>query len=363
MPLLRADQLTHALSSGLRGPYTLFGDELLLLNEGLDQIRAAALAAGYATREQHQVERGFDWASLLAQSRERSLFGERKCIEVRIPTGKPGRDGAAALGALADAAGEDLMVIVILPRLDAATQKSDWFTRLAAAGTAVRIDTIEPEQLGAWMRQRLARHGLTLSAGAAGQACLDLLVSRTEGNLLAAHQEVEKLALLAEPGALDLERLQDVVQGAARYSVFRLPEAVLAGNIARLVRMLDGLQGEGVAAVLAHWTLAEELRAWLRLRQGLDLGESFAALARANRIWGPREKLLQRALPRLAASVIEGLLLRAAACDRAIKGLRPADVPHDPWEAVRHLALAMAADATPLPANAPARARLVLLAS
>lgn len=363
MPLLRADQLKPALDAGLRGLYTLFGDELLLRNEALDQIRAAALAGGYATREQHQVERGFDWGSLLAQSRELSLFGERKCVEVRIPSGKPGRDGAAALGELADAAGDDLMVIVILPRLDAATQKSDWFTRLASAGTAVRIDTVEPEQLGAWMRQRLARHGLTLPPGAAGQSCLELLVSRTEGNLLAAHQEVEKLALLVEPGELDPERLHDVVQGAARYSVFRLAEAVLAGNVARLARMLDGLQGEGVAAVLAHWTLAEELRAWLRLRQGLDTGESFAALARANRIWGPREKLLQRALPRLPLPVIEGLLLRAAACDRAIKGLRPAEVPHDPWEAVRHLALAMAASATPLPASSLPSARLVLLAS
>ena len=363
MPLLRTEQLKSSLDAGLRGPYTLFGDELLLLNEALDQVRAAALAAGYATREQHQVERGFDWVSLLAQSRELSLFGERKCVEVRIPSGKPGREGAAALAELAGSAGDDLMVIVMLPRLDAATQKSDWFSRLASAGTAVRIDSVEPEQLGAWMRQRLARHGLKLPSGADGQACLDLLVSRTEGNLLAAHQEVEKLALLAEPGELDLERLHDVVQGAARYSVFRLAEAVLAGNVTRLVRMLDGLQGEGVAAVLAHWTLAEELRAWLRIRQGLDAGESFSALARANRIWGPREKLLQRAIPRLHLPIIEGLMFRAAACDRAIKGLRPAEVPHEPWEAVRHLALAMAEAVTPLPSAAAPGARLVLLAN
>ncbi|OZB45981.1 MAG: DNA polymerase III subunit delta [Thiomonas sp. 15-66-11] len=361
--LIRADQLQARLDSGLRGPYMVFGDELLLVNEAVDAIRAAAQAAGYGVREQHQVERGFDWDELLAQSREMSLFGERKLIEVRIPTGKPGRDGAQALAALAQEASSDVLVLVLLPRLDATAQKSDWFSRLAEAGTAVRVDTVEPEQLGAWMRARLARHGLRIAAGPAGQACLDLLVARTEGNLLAAHQEVEKLALLLDPGELDPAQVEDLVQDAARYGVFRLGEALLAGDIARLVRMLDGLQGEGVAPVLAHWSLAEETRAWLRLRQGLDAGESFATLARANRIWGPKEKLLQRALPRLNLPLLEGLLLRAAECDRAVKGLRPAGVPHQPWEAVRHLALAMAQAVSPQPAASAHGARLVLLAA
>lgn len=361
MPMLRAEQLPASLKGGLRGPYTVYGDELLLVNEAVDQIRAAALAAGYTSREQHQVERGFDWDLLLAQSRELSLFGERKLLEVRIPSGKPGRDGAQALLELARDPGGELLLLVLLPRLDAATQKSDWFNGLAEAGCALRVDSVEPDQLGAWMRQRLARHGLQVPAGAAGQACLDLLVARTEGNLLAAHQEVEKLALLVEPGELDAERIEDLVQGAARYSVFRLGETILAGDVARLVRMLDGLQGEGVAAVLAHWTLAEDLRAWLRLRQGLDAGASFGALARANRIWGPKEKLLQRALPHLGLPLLEGLLLRAAACDRAVKGLRPPGVPHEPWAAVRHLALAMAQAVAPRSAANPRGARLVLL--
>lgn len=361
--LIRSDQLPTRLQADLRGPYVIFGDELLLVNEAVDAIRTAAHAAGYAVREQHQVERGFDWGDLLAQTRERSLFGERKLIEIRIPTGKPGRDGAQALAALAQEASDDVLVLVLLPRLDAAAQKSDWFTRLADAGTAVRIETVEPDQLGAWMRARLARHGLRVAAGPAGQACLDLLVSRTEGNLLAAHQEVEKLALLLEPGELDPSQVEGLVQDAARYGVFRLGEALLSGDVARLVRMLDGLQGEGVAPVLAHWSLAEEARAWLRLRQGLDAGENFAALARANRIWGPKEKLLQRALPRLSLSVVEGLLLRACECDRAIKGLRPPGVPHQPWEAVRHLAFAMIQAVSPLPASSAHGARLVLLAA
>ncbi len=360
MALLRPEQLAAALRAGLRGPYVVFGDELLLVNEALDQIRSAAAAAGYSTREPHQAERGFDWSALLGSSRELSLFGERKLLELRVPSGKPGRDGAAALLELASAASDDLLLVLVLPRLDAATQKADWFVRLSAAGTALRIDSVEPAQLGGWMRERLARHGLRLPAGDTGQACLDLLVARTEGNLLAAHQEVEKLALLCEPGELDAARVEQMVQDAARYSVFRLGEAILAGDVARLLRMLDGLEGEGVSPVLAHWTLAEELRAWMRMRQGLDAGDAFAALARANRIWGPRERLLQRALPRLGGALIEGLLLRALNCDRAIKGLRPPGVPHAPWASVRHLALAMAQAVAP--AGNAQGARLVLLA-
>ena len=361
MPLIRQSQLADALRSGLRGPYTVFGDELLLVIEALDAVRAVAAQAGYQRGEPCQVDKDFDWQVLLAQMRERSLFGERKLVELRIPGGKPGREGAAALAELAQQDDPDCLCVVWLPRLDAATQKADWFARLADRGTAVRVDNVEPEQLGGWMRERLLRHGLRLPAGAAGQQCLDLLVARTEGNLLAAHQEVEKLALLVDPGELAPQQLQQLVQAAARYNVFRLAESVLAGDAARLLRMLDGLQGEGVAPVLAHWTLAEELRAWLRVRQGLDAGQGFAALARANRIWGAREKLLQRALPRLSLRVIEGLLLRAAACDRAIKGLRPPELPHEPWQAVCQLALAMAQSVAPLGTGSALAPRLVLL--
>ena len=361
--LIRADQLTSRLAGGLHGPYTVFGDELLLVNEAVDAIRSAAHSAGFRTRESHVAERGFDWDLLLAQSRELSLFGERKVVEVRIPSGKPGREGAQTLIDLAQQLSSDVLLLVVLPRLDAATQKADWFARLVDLGTVARVDTIEPDQLAGWMRARLARHGLLIPAGDRGQACLDLLVARTEGNLLAAHQEVEKLALLLEPGELDAEQIEDLVQGAARYSVFRLGEAILAGDLARLARMLDGLQGEGVAPVLAHWTLTEEIRAWLRVRQGLDAGQPFASLTRSNRIWGPKEKLLQRAVPRLSLPLVEGLLLRAADCDRAIKGLRPPAIPHEPWAAVRHLALAMAQAVCALPAGSAPGARLVLLAA
>ena len=361
MALIAQEQLANALRSGLHAPYTVFGDELLLVMEAVDAIRAAATQAGYGARESHQVERGFDWQVLMAQMRERSLFGERKLVELRIASGKPGRDGAAALAELAREQQGDVLLLVLLPRLDAATQKADWFSQLTRQGTAVRVDSVEPAQLGAWMRRRLERHGLRLPAGAAGQACLELLVARCEGNLLAAHQEVEKLALLVEPGELDPEQVEALVQGAARYNVFRLSETVLAGDSARLLRMLEGLQGEGVAAVLAHWTLAEELRAWLRIRQGLDSGEGFASLARANRIWGPKEKLLQRVLPGLALPTLEALLLRAAACDRAVKGLRPSGLPHEPWEAVRQLALAMAQAVAPAAGASPLGSRLVLL--
>jgi DNA polymerase III, delta subunit len=334
---LAADQLDAHLANKLGALYVVYGDETLLVNEAVDAIRARARQQGFDERESHTVERGFDWSHLLAGSREISLFGGRRLIELRIPGGKPGRDGGEAWrrwpGILAD-----VMAVVILPRLDAATQKSAWFSALSQGGVAVRVDSVELAQLPRWIAARLQRHGFTLPPGDAGRALTDFLVARVEGNLLAAHQEIEKLALLCPPGPLDPDTVEQAVLNVARYSVFKLGEAVLGGDVARLRRMLDGLQAEGVAPVLVHWTLADDIRAWLRIRQGLDAGQALPALLRANRIWGVKEKLLERALPRLRTPDLERLLQLAAQCDLAVKGLRPDSLPRAPWEALQVLA-------------------------
>ncbi len=358
---ISADQLDAHLARGLRGLYAVQGDETLLVNEAVDAIRAAARRAGFDERESHLAERQFDWGRLLAGSRELSLFGGRRIVELRIPSGKPGREGAEALAALARDLPGDVLLLIVLPRLDAATQKSAWFTALAEAGVAVRVDTVELAQLPRWIADRLQRRGLQLLPGEAGRALLDFLVARVEGNLLAAHQEVEKLALLCPPGPLDPEVVESAVLDVARYSVFKLGEAVLGGDVPRLLRMLAGLQAEGVAPVLVHWTLADDVRAWLRIRHGLDAGQPLPPLLRANRVWGVKEKLLQRALPRLHAPMLERLLLLAAQCDLAVKGLRPEGLPPDPWDALRALALAMTEAASPAPPTARQGRRLVLL--
>lgn len=357
---LTADRLDAHLASQLAPLYTVYGDETLLVNEAVDAIRARARESGFDERDSHTVERGFDWSRLFADSRALSLFGGRRLIELRLPGGKPGRDGAEALAALPAQLSADVMALIVLPRIDAATQKSAWFGALDRAGVTVRVDSVELEQLPRWIAARLQRHGLRLPPGDAGRALLDFLVARVEGNLLAAHQEIEKLALLFPPGELDPEAVEQTVLNVARYSVFKLGEAVLGGDAARLLRMLRGLQAEGVPPVLVHWTLAEDVRAWLRIRQGLDAARPLPELLRANRIWGPKQKLLERVLPRLRTPELERLLLLAARCDLAVKGLRPDDLPHSPWAALQVLALAMLEALWPATPTARLRRSLVL---
>ncbi|WP_298288955.1 DNA polymerase III subunit delta [Thiomonas sp.] len=360
---IAADQLAAHLAGPPAALYVVHGDEILLVNEAVDAIRAAARRAGFDERESHMAERGFDWGRLLTGSRELSLFGGRRLIELRIPGGKPGRDGAQALAELPAHLSPDVMAVVVLPRLDAATQKSAWFAALERHGVAVRVDSVELAQLPRWIAARLQRHGLKLPAGDAGRALSDFLLARVEGNLLAAHQEIEKLALLCPPGELDMQQVEQAVLNVARYSVFKLGEAVLGGDVPRLQRMLAGLQAEGVAPVLVHWTLTDDVRAWLRIRHGLDAGQALPALLRANRVWGVKEKLLERALPRLRAPALEHLLQLAAQCDLAVKGLRPATLPHDPWAALHVLALSMLDALWPTPPAARQGRRLVLHAA
>lgn len=348
---LRLDALEPHLAKGLASLYVVYGDEHLLAQEACDRIRAAARAAGFTERSVFTVERSFDWSALIGASRSMSLFGERQLIELRIPTGKPGKEGADAIKTLAAAANPDVLMLVTLPRLDAATQKAAWFAALAEAGAALRIDPVERAQLPNWVAQRLAGQGQRVEAGEQGRRALQFIAERVEGNLLAAHQEIQKLGLLYPQGALTFEQVHDAVLNVARYDVFKLNEAMLAGDVGRLARMVDGLKGEGEAAVLVLWALTEELRTLLRIKRGAAAGKPLATLLRENRVWGPRERLVGPALSRLSEAVLEEGLALAAALDRQIKGLsgaapggRPREaLPPDPWDGLFELAALVAA--------------------
>jgi DNA polymerase-3 subunit delta len=360
---LRLDALETHLAKGLAGLYVVYGDEHLLAQEACDRIRAAARAAGFTDRNVFTVERGFDWSSLLGASQSMSLFGDKQLVELRIPTGKPGKEGAEALKTLADAANPDTLTLVTLPRLDAATQKAGWFTALADAGVALKIDPVERAQLPNWVGQRLAQQGQRVAAGEDGRRALQFIAERVEGNLLAAHQEIQKLGLLYPEGALSFEQVQDAVLNVARYDVFKLNEAMLAGDVARLSRMLDGLRGEGEAAVLVLWAVVEEVRTLLRVKRGVAAGKPLAMLLRENRVWGPRERLIGPALSRVTEAALEKALALAAKLDRQVKGLtggtpgkRLSDPPPDPWAGLFELAMtvAAAAPASAKPAGAAA---------
>ncbi len=342
---LALTQIQAHLQKGLRSLYTLHGDEALLVQEAADAIRAAARSQGFTERSVHVVSGAhFDWSEVLAAGGSMSLFAEKQLLEIRIPTGKPGKEGSPMIQQLAQAAeGNDTtLTLFILPRLDTATKKGAWFGALDQFGVTVQIDSLDRAQLPQWIAQRLKLQGQSVVAGQEGQSCLQFFADRVEGNLLAAHQEIQKLGLLYPAGELTMSQVESAVLNVARYDVFKLSESVLSGQMARVQRMLDGLQAEGEAAVLVHYALAEDIRALKRVKDAMAQGKPLPMALREQRVWGVREKQFERVLPRLSASRLAQLLQNAHQVDGIVKGLRVADWPTDPWQALHRLALRVA---------------------
>jgi DNA polymerase-3 subunit delta len=340
---LRAEGLSAHLAKGLARIYTVHGDEPLLAQEAADQIRAAAKAQGFGERQIFTVSGAyFDWAPVLAAAQAMSLFADRQFIEIRIPSGKPGKDGSEALQRYAEAAPDDVLTLVTLPRLDKTQLSSAWFTALDGNGVSLRVEPVERRLLPAWLAQRLKAQGQSVPEGEDGQKALAFFADRVEGNLLAAHQELQKLALLHPKGELTLADIEAAVLDVARFDVFKLSEAVLSGAVPRILRMLDGLEAEGEAAVLVHWNLAEDARALARVRAALDAGRPLPMAMREARVWGAKERLIERIAPRLETAQAGALVQAAQVCDGLVKGLRHPDWPSDPWAALRRLALMLA---------------------
>jgi len=334
-------QLAKSTSSGTLAPlYVVSSDEHLLAQQAQDKIRAAARACGFAEREILIVERSFKWGALFAATQSQSLFGDKKIIELRLPTGKPGKEGSQALQdyvkQLVAYPNPDSITLISLPKLDWASQKSGWVTCLQEAAVYLDIPLIERAQLPGWIARGLKSQGQNASPEA-----LDFIADRVEGNLLAAHQEIQKLGLLHPEGQLTFQQVQEAVLNVARYDVFKLSEAILAGDTLRLIRMLEGLQGEGEALPLVLWALAEEIRTLLKLKVGMESGRPLAAMLKEFRIWGGRERLMESALRRLSLKQLEQALRQAAQIDKLIKGLRVSTLAGDAWNAVLQLSLSL----------------------
>ena len=322
--------------------YIFSGDEPLLMMEAMDQLRSKARQLGYTEREVMLQERGFDWSALLNAGQTMSLFGDRRWIELRIPTGKPGRDGAEALkqfsaqiASQSNADGPETIVCIVLPRLDMKTKSSAWFSSLDEAGMAVQIDSLERSYLPSWIAGRLQKQGQSIQSGPEGQRALEFIAEQVEGNLIAAHQEIQKLGLLYPAGELSEEQVRSAILKVARYNVFELSEAMLAGDLPRVNRMLDGLKGEGEPLVLILWSVTEELRLLSKLKMASDAGESVQQLLRANRVWGNKERLYPAVLKRVQSSRLRQAVQIAAGLDRQSKGLQAAELPGDPWDGLR----------------------------
>src|SRR4051812_21115501 len=334
-------QLTQHLQRGLRPLYTLHGDEPLLVQEAADAIRAAARTLGYTERTVHTVAGAhFDWSAVLAAGGSLSLFADKQIVEIRVPSGKPGKDGSAALQQVAESAegNDSTLTLVLLPRLDFQAKKSAWFAALENSGVAIELQPVERNALPQWIAQRLARNEQRVTAGEEGQRTLQFFADRVEGNLLAAHQEIQKLGLLYPAGELRFEQVETAVLNVARYDVFKLSEAVLGGQAGRVQRMLDGLQAEGEAAVLVHYTLAEDIRALKRVKEAMAAGRPLPLALREQRVWGAKEKLFERVLPRLGATALGNLLHAAHTVDGIVKGLKAPGWPTDGWQALHRLA-------------------------
>jgi DNA polymerase-3 subunit delta len=335
VPALRLEQLETHLARELRPLYTIHGDEPLLSQEAADAIRARARAGGFVERTVLSAERGFNWSELQASAASLSLFGDRKLIELRLPSGKPGTDGVQAIEAFCGKLPPDALTMVMLPRLDRAGQSSSWFQALEARGMVVNVFPVERSRLPEWIAARLARQKQS-----ARPETLRFLADCVEGNLLAAHQEIQKLALLQPPGDLAFDAVREAVMNVARYDAGKLAEAMLSGDRARLARMLEGLRGEGEAPPRLLWLLAEEIRAVCRVQEGISSGRPPAEVLREARVWGDvRQALVGRAARSFPRAALLSALEHAAGVDRMIKGI----VKGDAWDELLQLGLRFAA--------------------
>lgn len=334
---LRLDALDGHLAKSLAPLYVITSDEHLLAMEAGDRIRKAARDQGYTERDVLVAERSFKWGALAAANRSQSLFGDRKLIELRIPTGKPGKEGGQALQEYAASLSPDNVTLITLPKLDWAIQKTAWVAALQQAGVYIDIPVVDRAQLPAWITARLG-----MQKQQADRDSVEFIADRVEGNLLAAHQEIRKLALLYPEGRLNFEQVQDAVLNVARYDVFKLNEAMIAGDAARLARMIDGLQGEGEALPLVLWAVTDELRLLMKLKSGMMQGRPLGALLKEYRVRGPRERAMESAMRRLTLPSLQTALQDASAIDRLVKGLRAEVYAGDAWDALLQVALGIA---------------------
>lgn len=326
-------QLASHLKQGLQPLYVLVGDEPLAQRENLDALRAAARLHGFEERNSLTVERNFNWQQIQLYGQAMSLFASRRLLEINIPSGKPGVEGGKALQALAKQALADTSVIIILPALEREAKNSAWFSALDQQAVSISLDEVHAASLPKWIASRLALQGQHT-----GAETLEFLAHQVEGNLLAANQEVQKLGLLYAPGELSDEVVRAAVLNVSRYDAFQLGEAVLAGDSARTVRILQGLQDEGEQALAVMNPLLWILRPLLRIKQAEMRGENINNAMTNARIYGDKQSLMKRALARLSLRQLEATLQKLADIDKIAKGVMQGDA----WLEISRLCFGLA---------------------
>jgi len=330
---LNPGQLSSHLASGVAPVYLISGDEPLLVDETRDAIRASAGAQGIVDREVHIAERSFKWDEFAAGLQNLSLFATHRLVELRLPTGKPGDKGARFLSAVASDPIPDTVLVVITPGLDSRTAKSKWASSLSRSAVWVALRAPNTAALPNWLAGRLHAAGLK-----ADPEALEMLAARVEGNLLAAKQEIDKLVLLAEDGRVTMDTVRAAVADGARFDVFQLTDAALAGDHSRAARILHGLHREGVAAPLVMWSLAREIGLVVDVVYRMSAGNNAAKAMTDAGVWRSRQGPVGRAVRALDLKSARRLLARSCHADRIVKGARRGQV----WNALLELTLALA---------------------
>jgi DNA polymerase-3 subunit delta len=330
---VRADQLDGSLQRGLAPVYLVAGEEPLLLQECCDAIREAAKAQGFVEREVLHVERGFDWSSL-QQAAAPSLFATQKIIDLRVRTGKPGREGGKVLTEWAESPDPDIILLVSCEKWDASSRKAKWAGALERAGQRVDIWPIKAAELPRWLAQRMQQHGMQPESDV-----LDLLADRLEGNLLAAGQEIDRLALLKGSGTITVDDVMRAVADSSRFDAFALAEHMLSGNLRDGLRVAAGLHRMDTPLPLVVGALIRELRTAEAFRLAMRGGEHETAVFRRLNVWRNRQNLIRSAARRLNTRRLFAAFKLLSLIDRQSKGRAAGD----PWQSLDSLLLQLSA--------------------
>jgi DNA polymerase-3 subunit delta len=325
-------QLDRHLTDRLAKVYLVAGDEPLLVDEALEQVRAAAMRAGFSSRELHTADRSFKWVELLAGADNLSLFATRKIVEIRLASPKPGDEGSETIAALCERDDPDTLVIVAVGEKLGQASRSTWVKAIEQHGAVVEIWPIERGELPRWIQQRAAALKLKLTPAAAQS-----LAERVEGNLLAADQEIKRLALTAAGREIDEAEVLEFVANNSRFDVFALADAVLAGETGRTFKILSGLRAEGVHPVQISWVLNRDISMLARLEYAVRHGDNLEGALLRSGVWQRRQPLVKKALSKFKAPRLKALLAEAARVDAALKGVFPAE----PWTTLTDLLVAL----------------------
>jgi DNA polymerase-3 subunit delta len=326
---LKLEQLERTLSK-LKGIYLISGDEPLQVGEAADAIRNASKATGYTTREVLIAGADFEWSQLSFAADSMSIFAEKKLIDLRLPTGKPGVEGARALGAYCQHLPEDTVLLITAPKLEKSALKTKWFETIDRAGVVVQVWPLEGAALIQWLQKRAQKKGLQIEEDG-----IKILASRVEGNLLAAAQEIEKLYVLYGKASISRRTVEQVVTDSSRFDVFKLTDCVLAGRASRTVRILNGLKAEGIAAPVVLWALVREARLLITIKTAINQGENKEMVFKSQHLWDKRKQLINAVLPRVKMEDLQQALLLGSKADRQIKGQERGDC----WETLLSLCL------------------------